>query len=63
MDLPRQPQPVKVTLEGELPDVYSWSRAIRARAEANGADTSDIVSHHGDTSKAEFTIYPRAVND
>lgn len=61
--LGQQPKPVKVTIEGELSDVYSWSRRLRRKAEFDGAEVSGIVSHHEETSKAEFTIYSRAVND
>lgn len=52
----RQPQPVKVTLDGESVDVEYWARILAQRAEFKG----DMVQFkHANI----FTIYPRAVND
>jgi hypothetical protein len=55
MNFPRQPLPVKVTLEGEHQDVDVWMIDFIRFAERKG----DVVQWHGNI----FTIYPRAVND
>ena len=52
----RQPKPLKVTLDGEGPDVDYWMRELMRRAEFKG----DMVQQkHGNI----FIIHPRAVND
>jgi hypothetical protein len=55
-DFGRQPQPVKITLEGDPIDVIPWMRALMRRAESSG----DMAQKINDNS---FMIYPRAVND
>lgn len=52
----RQPQPVKVTLEGEGIDVDRWAKMLSRYAESHG---DSVHFKHGNI----FTIYPRAVND
>lgn len=56
MDFGRQPQSVKVTLEGELIDVTYWLRKFKRLAESSG----DFVQLHNANT---FKIYPHAVND
>lgn len=56
MDFGRQPQPVKVTLEGEPVDVTHWLRKFKRLAESSG---DSVQSHNANT----FKIYPHAVND
>lgn len=51
----RQPQPVRVTLEGEQVDIDFYISRLARSAEFKG----DMVQRNGNT----FTIYPRAVND
>jgi hypothetical protein len=57
MDLPRQPQPVKVVLEGDPIDVSKYIHFIMNFIEVKTYDTCTR------TSTTSFTIYPRAVND
>lgn len=52
----RQPKPVKVTIEGEEPEVSFWLRRLGRAAEYKGDATTFNPPN-------AFTIYPRAVND
>lgn len=52
----RQPNPVKVTIDGDTIDVDYWIGRIKRMAENQG---DDVQMHHGNI----FTIYPRAVNE
>jgi hypothetical protein len=56
MDLPRQPEPVKITAEGDKRDVEYYLRRIKAIIERGSYDNVVIVDN-------TLTIYPRAVND
>lgn len=57
----RQPQPVTVTVKGEPEDVQYWLRDLMRRAGFKG----DMIQGGAfvDSFEANFTIYPRAVND
>ena len=57
----RQPKPVNVKIRGETSDVEYWLRELRRRAGFKGDDISG-TSYDTDGG-AEFTIYPRAVNE
>jgi hypothetical protein len=57
----RQPQPVTVTVKGEPEDVRYWLRDLMRRAEFKGDMTQ--AGAFIDSFEAQFTIYPRAVND
>lgn len=52
----RQPNPVLVTLSGDLEDVQYWKRELMRRAEFKGDLAQDLGT-------GMFKIYPRAVND
>lgn len=56
----RQPQPVKIRITGEQTDVDYWLRQFRHRAEFKG-DLVQTLNNGGGA--AEFSIFPRAVND
>lgn len=56
MNLPRQRQPVKVTLSGDAEDIEYYLPILKRAAEARGEDTNMSQPY-------AFTIYPRAVND
>lgn len=59
MDLPRQPLPVVVTIDGvDSRDVDYWVSKLKRIVDHQGCDTQ---MRHG--SGNIFTIYPRAVND
>jgi hypothetical protein len=57
----RQPQPVTVTVKGEPEYVRYWLRDLMRRAEFKGDMTQACAFI--DSFEAQFTIYPRAVND
>ena len=57
----RQPEPVRIKLRGSPEDVRYWLREFRLRAEFKG-DVASSTTYDSD-GHAEFTIYPRAVND
>lgn len=57
MNLPRQPQPVKLTLKGQPEDVRRYMALIARRIEAIGFDHVTISGEN------ELTIHPAAVND
>ncbi len=52
----RQPKPVIVILDGELPDIEHWHRELSRCIESNGDSVHRIAID-------VFKIYPRAVND
>ncbi len=56
MNFGRQPQPVKVTIDGESEDVDFWVRHLMRAAQYKGDDIDQL---HGNI----FRICPRAVND
>lgn len=58
----RQPKPVTITVVGTNDrDILEWIRRLKKGCEYKGDDTSD--TRHIPNKSAEFTIYPRAVND
>lgn len=56
MELRRQPEPVKLTFEGDPRDVDEYIRKVCGAIERTSYDTTTRV---GNT----ITIYPAAVND
>jgi hypothetical protein len=57
MELPRQPQPVRVVLVGEPTDVERYRNRLISIIENGSLDTCTKTDNN------IFTIYPRAVND
>lgn len=58
----RQPRPVTITISGtDDRDILEWVRRLKKGCEYKGDDTSQ--TRHVKNVSAEFTIYPRAVND
>jgi len=51
----RQPQPVLVTMIGDMRDVDHYMQILCMATERNGDDTQRMGN--------QFRIYPRAVND
>lgn len=58
----RQPKPVTIRVDGtDQRDIDEWIRRLHRGAEYKGDATSGISGTVGKF--AQFTIYPRAVND
>lgn len=55
-DFGRQPEPVRVTLTGDIRDTRRYAAILARVARAWGED----IEHQTDFG---FTIYPRAIND
>lgn len=58
----RQPRPVTISIAGtDDRDILEWERRLRKGCEYKGDMVSE--SRRVRNQSAEFTIYPRAVND
>jgi hypothetical protein len=58
----RQPRPVTITISGtDDRDIEPWVTRLKRGCEYKGDDTSQV--RRVKNVSAEFTIYPRAVND
>lgn len=58
----RQPRPVTINIQGtDDRDILEWERRLKRGCEYKGDATSG--TKYVKDKSAEFTIYPRAVND